>query len=76
MGDWISIKKELPAYGSPVLLKINDAIQCMTWILNGGDNEPEWFELCGSPVDDNTRMELSFEVDFDRDIQWLSVYEL
>ena len=41
---WIDVKDELPAYGIPVLLKANGVVQHVTYMLDGSDDEADWFE--------------------------------
>ncbi len=42
--EFISIEKRKPKYGLPVLLKVKGTIQNITYILEGCDDSPDWFE--------------------------------
>lgn len=41
---WIDTSVKLPAYGSPVLIVINGVVQHITYMLDGADDVPDWFE--------------------------------
>lgn len=41
---WISTKDKLPTYGEPVLIVANGVIQNLTYMLDGADDVPDWFE--------------------------------
>ena len=42
---WVSVEDRLPAYGRPVLIKSeNGAVQHITYVLDGDDDVPDWFE--------------------------------
>jgi len=34
----------LPAYGKPVLIRVGSTVQNITYMLDGCDDEPDWFE--------------------------------
>jgi hypothetical protein len=42
--NWIETKDELPGYGEPVLLIIGNTVQHITYMLDGTDDTPDWFE--------------------------------
>ena len=42
--EWISIEDRLPQYGCPVLIVGNGVTQDVTYILDGADDTPDWFE--------------------------------
>lgn len=43
--EWIHVNEELPPYGMPVLIKSKTGvIQNITYILEGADDTPDWFE--------------------------------
>jgi len=41
--NWISVNDGLPAYGEPVLIKVNEVIQHITYMLDEAD-DAQWFE--------------------------------
>lgn len=41
---WIDFKANPPAYGTPVILKINGTVQHVTYIRDGESNCDDWFE--------------------------------
>ena len=44
MSEWTKCTDSLPTYSEPVLLKINGVIQNITYMLDGADDMPDWFE--------------------------------
>jgi len=42
--EWISVEDELPGYGEPVLIRAKGVTQYITYILDGSDHTPDWFE--------------------------------
>ena len=44
MMKWINVEDELPAYGRPVLISIGETVQYITYMLDGSDDTPDWFE--------------------------------
>jgi hypothetical protein len=44
MSEWISVEDRLPAYGEPVLIVGNGVTQHITYMLDGNDDEADWFE--------------------------------
>ena len=42
--EFVSIHEKRPPYGAPVLLKVGGVVQHITYILNGADETPDWFE--------------------------------
>lgn len=44
MSDWTKCIERLPAYGQPVLIKINSTVQHVSYMLDGADDTPDWFE--------------------------------
>lgn len=46
-----SVNERLPAYGEPVLIKTNGVLQHITYILDGADDVPDWFEPCHFEAD-------------------------
>lgn len=54
--DWIDVNDKLPAYGEPVLLKANGVTQHVTYMLDGADECPDWFEPYHFDHDDNQKL--------------------
>lgn len=44
MSEWISVGDRLPEYGEPVIISIKNIVQKVTYILDGSDDCPDWFE--------------------------------
>ncbi|MCP3673285.1 MAG: DUF551 domain-containing protein [Gammaproteobacteria bacterium] len=44
MSKWISVEDRLPGYGDPVLVVLNGKVQYVTYMLDGADDTPDWFE--------------------------------
>ncbi len=42
--EFVSIHEKRPPYGAPVLLKAGGVVQHITYMLNGEDETPDWFE--------------------------------
>lgn len=38
------VEDELPAYGEPVLIRTGSTVQHITYMLDGADDVPDWFE--------------------------------
>lgn len=53
---WISVDDRLPAYGEPVLIKANSVTQHVTYVLDGADECPDWFEPHHFDHDDDLKM--------------------
>lgn len=51
--DWVNVEDRLPEYGEPVLIVVNGVTQNVTYILDGYENEPDWFEPHHFDHDDN-----------------------
>ena len=56
MSKWIDVNQELPSYGVPILLKGNGVTQHVTYMLDGGDDCPDWFEPYHFEHDDNMKI--------------------
>ena len=56
MSEWISVDTKLPAYGVPVLLFANGATQHITYMLDGADDTPDWFEPYNFDHDDELKV--------------------
>jgi hypothetical protein len=56
MSEWISVEDRLPAYGKPVLLVGNNVVQHVTYMLDGCDDVPDWFEPYHFDHDDNCKL--------------------
>lgn len=56
MSKWISVNDDLPAYGEPVLIKANGVTQNVTYMLDGADEAPDWFEPYYFEHDDNLKV--------------------
>lgn len=41
---WVSVEDELPEYGKPIILSINNTVQHVTYMLDGYDDSRDWFE--------------------------------
>jgi hypothetical protein len=48
---WISVEDERPRYGRPVLLKLEGVVSEHVWMMDGADNEADWFEYLRDPID-------------------------
>ena len=44
MSEWISTSVSLPEYGQPVLVVSGGVVQNVTYMLDGADDVPDWFE--------------------------------
>lgn len=55
MSEWISTN-ELPGYGVPVLLFASGVVQNVTYMLDGFEDTPDWFEPYHFEHDDNCKM--------------------
>jgi hypothetical protein len=42
--EWVNVEEKLPAYGEPVLIKINGVTQHVTYALYGDSDVPDWFK--------------------------------
>lgn len=42
--EFVSTEDKLPPYGVPVLIKSNGVVQHITYMRDGFDDEPDWFE--------------------------------
>jgi len=47
---------ELPTYGEPVLIRIGATIQHITYMLEGADDVPDWFEPFYFESDDELKI--------------------
>lgn len=56
--EFISIEKRKPTYGLPVLLKVKGAIQNITYMLEGCDECPDWFEPYYFRHDDDLKIDV------------------
>lgn len=54
--SWIDVNEKLPQYGEPVLLRANRVTQHVTYMLDGADDTPDWFEPYHFDHDDNCKM--------------------
>lgn len=52
---WISVKDRLPDYGEPVIISIKGVVQHVTYMLDGADDVPDWFEPYFFEADNNTK---------------------
>lgn len=41
---WIKTEDKLPAYGQPVIIVIGNVVQNVTYMRDGADDCPDWFE--------------------------------
>lgn len=57
MIDWIDVNDRLPGYGEPVLLVASGVVQHVTYMLDGADDVPDWFEPYHFDHDDNMKMD-------------------
>jgi len=74
--EWISVSSKSPSYGTPLLLMIDGVVQHVTYCIDGSDDSRDWFEPYGNHVDDDLKRELSFFVDYEKDISWIEVDSL
>jgi len=44
MSEWISVDDKLPPYGDPVIIFGSGVVQNVTYMLDGWDDTPDWFE--------------------------------
>lgn len=75
MSKWIGVNDKLPEYGVPVLLCINGVVQNMTWCRDGSDDSNDWFELCGSVIEESDRRECAFFIDYENPVYWMPLPE-
>lgn len=68
--EWVSVDDKKPAYGQPVLLKINGVVQTVTYNLDGSDDSLDWFEPYSNIGVYDDYNELSFFVEHDVDVEW------
>ena len=54
--QWISVEDRLPAYGAPILLSISGVVQHVTYMVDGADETPDWFEPYNFEHDDNCKL--------------------
>jgi hypothetical protein len=54
--NWISVEDKLPGYGEPVLLLSNSVVQHVTYMLDGADDVPDWFEPFHFEHDDSLKL--------------------
>lgn len=55
MSEWIDITKEKPAYGQPVIVYANGAVQNVTYSLDSDEDCADWFEPHHFDHDDNCK---------------------
>ncbi|MGL5564512.1 MAG: DUF551 domain-containing protein [Plesiomonas sp.] len=54
--EWISTKDKLPPYGVNVIVIYRGVTQRLSYYIDGGDDEPDWWQDCldeFDPVDIN-----------------------
>ncbi len=56
MSKWTSVEDKLPEYGEPILLVIKGVVQNVTYMLDGCDDTPDWFEPYHFDSDDNCKL--------------------
>lgn len=56
MSEWISVFDSLPEYGDPVLIVANNVVQDVTYMRDGADDVPDWFEPYHFEHDDNQKI--------------------
>ncbi|MCB1757518.1 MAG: hypothetical protein KDJ38_18495 [Gammaproteobacteria bacterium] len=55
--EFIPTNEKLPPYGVPVLIKSSSGVmQNVTYMLEGADDTPDWFEPYHFDHDDNTKV--------------------
>lgn len=42
--NWVSVNTKLPTYGKAVLIVVDGVIHQITYMLEGADGVPDWFE--------------------------------
>lgn len=53
---WVRVRDELPGYGDPILLLVNNTVQHVTYMLDGADESKDWFEPYHFDHDDNCKL--------------------
>lgn len=56
MSEWISTSDKLPEYGTPVIIHANGVTQHVTYMLDGSDDVPDWFEPFHFDHDDHEKV--------------------
>lgn len=69
MSEWISVEDDMPIYGDPVLIVGNGVTQHVTYMRDGADDEPDWFEPYFFDHDDD------FKVDLNKVTHWMPLPE-
>ncbi len=56
---WISVETRMPHYGDPVIIQVGGTVQNITYMRDGADDTPDWFEPYHFEHDDELKAPIS-----------------
>lgn len=70
------IENARPAYGEPVILRINGVVQNYTYNMDGADDCDDWLEPFGQLIDEDDKREVSFFIHTEKKVEWIYLKDL